>query len=122
MRFFILAAALTLWIGALSSSSAHFGGQDFVASINWVAGPALSAPRSNPTAVVGSDGRIISLGGTTTNPATVFTLLPQATSWTAAGTLPQARFAAGAALLPNGRVMVFGGKNTNDLFQYNSDG
>ena len=116
MRFYHLAAVLTLCLSAIGSSSVRPGAPDLSAlSLTWVAGPALPAPRSNAAAVVGSDGRIIVPGGTTVNPATVFTLLPEATSWAAAAALPQARFAPGAALLPNGRVMVFGGKSTKVL-------
>ncbi len=76
----------------------------------WIAGPSLSAPRSQAASVTLGDGSVLVLGGSSaTAPTSVLKLAPGASAWTTPGTLDHVRVAPGAGVLSTGLVAVYGG-------------
>ena len=85
--------------------------------MNWASAPNLLSPRDSAATVVNSGGNIFVLGGNTTLPLSVDTLVNGALNWTVAPPIPQARIAPGAALAPNGQIFVFGGKSNGRVLK-----
>lgn len=81
----------------------------------WNAGPNLQFPRDSGAAVRTTGGSIYVLGGNTTLPTSVETLVLNGNSWTNATSLPTARIAPGVALSDSAgaTIAVFGGKTNN---------
>jgi N-acetylneuraminic acid mutarotase len=84
----------------------------------WSAVSPMAVPRGSFTATRLNDGRVLVVGGTTndgavppnslvTSTAEIFN--PATNTWSAAASLPGPRQEAGAAPLPDGRVLVMGG-------------
>lgn len=75
----------------------------------------MPTARRSLAAVLRSDGKVSALGGvdTSVSPAQYLasheTYHPDANMWTLSGAMPQPRASHGAARLPDGRLMVFGG-------------
>jgi N-acetylneuraminic acid mutarotase len=82
----------------------------------WTAAAPLLSPRSDPSATVLLDGRVLVAGGSaamTTTLASAEIYDPVANTWTATASMGVARERHTATLLPDGRVLVIGGHSQN---------
>ncbi len=80
----------------------------------WSKGPSMLDRRAGFSAVLGADGRIYAIGGTSTTQDAGSALTAEALDlttheWTRLENLPQPREHAGSAALPDGRIVVLGG-------------
>src|SRR5256714_3368631 len=77
----------------------------------WSTTGSLAVPRSNHTATLLSNGKILVAGGSDLhgNRATAELYDPATEIWTTTGSLSKARYLHTATLLPNGKVLVAGG-------------
>jgi len=93
----------------------------------WSPAPPMSSARNSHTAMLLPDGRVLVAGGRNTAIAssslnTVEVYDPANNTWSAAASMITDRYYAGAVLLPNGQVLVAGGRNAgvlNTVERYN---
>src|SRR5438105_2118130 len=87
------------------------------APVNFVITGSLATARTNTTATLLPNGKVLVAGGTNCNLnlASAEPYDPASGTWTATGSLGTARFAPTATLLPNGKVLVAGGDGGDDL-------
>ncbi len=84
----------------------------------WAAAGTMATARAFGVYVLLQSGKVLVAGGENGVSATPTALAvaelydPATNTWSSAGTMPAARYAAGAALLANGKVLVVGGANT----------
>lgn len=93
------------------------GGVDLKSTGIWQAAPRLGTPRSNHSATLLADGRVLVAGGGTSNPdgsagglldtAEIFD--PASLTWTPTGRMLDARLGHAAVRLGDGKVLVVGG-------------
>ena len=89
--------------------------REMLSTVAWSVGPALSAPRSDASALLAPDNAIIVLGGETSGDARqVPKLSSTATSWTSAHDLEIERVALGAARTGGNGILAFGGLDGNE--------
>lgn len=85
----------------------------------WTGAASLATPRTDHTATLLPDGKVLVTGGYDTSSgspvavATAEVYDPATNKWTGAGTLGSGRANASASLLPDGRVMVVGGETSS---------
>lgn len=96
--------------------------REVLASLAWSAGPSLPLASSDAAAVVGSDGATYLLGGGSTQ---VQRLATGSSGWESGLSIDKNRIAPGAGLLPDGRLMLYGGINgaeaIEETFLYDFD-
>jgi hypothetical protein len=76
----------------------------------WRDGSTMALPRSQHTATLLSDGKVLIAGGDLGNIGTCELYDPQSGSYTTTGTLLEPRFGHTATLLSNGQVLISGGR------------
>jgi N-acetylneuraminic acid mutarotase len=84
------------------------------ATDSWSPAASMLSARSDPSATVLPDGRVLVAGGDTNVNATLASAEiydPVANTWTATASMAEARTRQTATLLPNGKVLVIGGYN-----------
>jgi uncharacterized delta-60 repeat protein len=86
------------------------------ASGNWTATGNLVIARSNPTATLLPNGKVLVIGGSGDTSAELYD--PASSNWTATGNLVIARSNPTATLLPNGKVLVAGGSGDTSAELY----
>ncbi|MGN6755070.1 MAG: Kelch repeat-containing protein [Thermomicrobiales bacterium] len=90
------------------------------ATNSWSSAGSLKSARTNPTATMLPDGRVLVAGGETaqggggTSLASAEIYNPATNSWSDAGTMTATRVNASATLLADGRVLVVGGATSDD--------
>src|SRR6266513_6182385 len=87
------------------------------APVNFVITGSLATARTNTTATLLPNGKVLVAGGTNidSNLASAELYDPASGSWTATGSLGTARQGHTATLLPNGKVLVAGGGSSNGI-------
>ena len=97
------------------------------ATNRWASAPPMPVRRTAFAAVLGSDGRIYVIGGTSTpyytaSPAralrTVDSYCPRTRTWSRTSRLPVASLGLAAAMGPDGRIYAIGGSAGNAVYTY----
>src|SRR4051794_15846466 len=88
----------------------------------WTRSGLLNAARSNPTAVLLADGRVLVAGGRYIDKSHALRILdstelwdPKSGTWSRSGRLHSPRIGAAAVVLADGRVLIVGGAATNEM-------
>jgi Galactose oxidase, central domain/Kelch motif len=87
---------------------------------NWTTTGSLATARDSSTATLLSNGKVLAVGGVSDNGPPAFNLAsaelydPATGTWAPTGSLAVPRVSHTATLLPNGKVLVAGGFNSND--------
>jgi N-acetylneuraminic acid mutarotase len=118
---FVRRAMLALFAALIASYSAIF--ISFAHAATVVAAPSLSTARSNHTATLLTNGKLLVVGGQDGSNAPLSSVErydPFANTWSAGAALTTARSDHTATLLDNGRVLVVGGRSTSGTAALNT--
>jgi N-acetylneuraminic acid mutarotase len=120
----VLAAGGTDWATSLALSSAELYNP---ASGSWSPAASMSTTRTNFTITPLNNGKVLVTGGQTDASGLLGALSsailydPASNTWSSAGSMATARYNHTATLLSNGKVLVTGGNDNNDVAQSSAE-